>query len=89
MELREFQAEYNIGETDPSAHVRLNAKLVRLPQRIIVSTKSADFSVKAKGGSLSEVVRAFDDSLGKALKVVVEWTLTAVPPKLKNSLRRR
>lgn len=89
MELREFQAEYKDGETSPSAHVRLNAKLVRLPQRVIVATKNAEFSVTAKGASLDEVVRAFDAALGKALKVVVEWTLTAAPPKLQNRPRRR
>ena len=89
MELREFQAEYKGGESSPSAHVRLNAKLVRLPQRAIVATKNADFFVKAKVGGLGEVVRAFDEALGKALKVVVEWTLTAVPPKIQNRPRRR
>jgi cholesterol transport system auxiliary component len=89
MELREFQAEYKDGEASPSAHVRLNAKLVRLPQRVIVATKNADFSKKAKIGGLSEVVRAFDDALGNALKTIVEWALTAVPPKLHNRPRRR
>jgi cholesterol transport system auxiliary component len=89
MELREFQAEQTAGEALPSAHVRLNAKLVRLPQRTIVATKNADFSIKAKNGGLSEVVRAFDDALGKALKTIVEWALTAVPPKLHNRPRPR
>ncbi len=89
MELREFQAEYKDGEATPSAHVRLNAKLVRLPQRVIVATKNADFSIKAKGGGLGEVVRAFDKSLGSALKVIVEWALSAVPPKLHDRPRRR
>jgi cholesterol transport system auxiliary component len=89
MELREFQAEYNNGEAIPSAHVRLNAKLVRLPQRVIVATKNADYSTKAKSGSLVDVVHAFDDALGRALKSIVEWTLTAAPPKLHNRARRR
>ena len=89
MELRECQAEHKAGEAVPSAHVRLNAKLVRLPQRVIVATKNADYSVKAKNGRLSEVVHAFDDSLGRALKTIVEWALTAVPPKLHNRPRRR
>lgn len=89
MELREFQAEYKNGEAIPSAHVRLNAKLVRLPQRVIVATKNADFSTKSNSGKLDDVVRAFDDSLGRAVKVIVEWALTAVPPKLQNRPRRR
>ncbi len=89
LDLREFQAEYKEGEVTPFAHVRLNAKLVRLPQRVIVATKNADFSTKAKSGRLGEVVRAFDESLGRVLKEIVEWALAAVPPKLQNRPRRR
>ena len=89
LELREFQAEYKNGAVIPSAHVRLNAKLVRLPQRVIVATKNAVSSTKAKSGGLIDVVHAFDDSLGHVLKDIVEWGLTAVPPKLQKRLRRR
>jgi len=89
LELREFQAEYKNGEATPYAHVRLNAKLVRLPQRVIVATKTSDFSSKAKSGGLNEVVHAFDDALGKVLKNIVEWALTAAPPKLRNNPRLR
>ncbi|MDA1325581.1 MAG: hypothetical protein O3C34_12620, partial [Proteobacteria bacterium] len=87
--LREFQAEYKNGDAIPSAHVRLNAKLVRLPQRVIVATKSAAFSTKAKSGALIDAVHAFDESLGRVLKQIVEWALSAVPPKLQNSPRLR
>lgn len=89
LELREFQAEYQNGAPIPSAHVRLNAKLVRLPQRIIVATKNADTSTKAKNGQLDNVVLAFDQALGSVLKDIVEWALTAVPPKLNNRPGRR
>ena len=89
LELREFQAEYRNGAPVPSAHVRLNAKLVRLPQHIIVATKNATFSTEAKSGGLIDIVLAFDESLGKILKDIVEWGLTAVPPKLQKRPRRR
>ena len=36
-DLQEFQAEY-LGEGPPRVRVRLNAKLVRMPQRTIVAT---------------------------------------------------
>jgi cholesterol transport system auxiliary component len=88
VELREFQAEYDGPSTVPSAHVRLNAKLVRLPQRVIVGTVSADYSVKAQGSRLEDVVRGFDVSLGKSLKKIVEWTLTKVPPTVSRGRRR-
>jgi cholesterol transport system auxiliary component len=88
LELREFQAEYHNGTSVPSAHVRLNAKLVRLPQRTIVATKNADTLSKAKSGRLDDVVLAFDQALGTVLKDIVEWALTSVPPKLSNRQRR-
>lgn len=89
VELREFQAEYDRSNTVPSAHVRLIAKLVRLPQRIIVGRTSADFTIRAQGPSLEDIVEAFDLSLGKSLKSVVEWTLTKVPPTVDNRRRPR
>lgn len=88
VELREFQTEFAASNAVPSAHVRLNAKLVRLPQRVIIGTKVADFSVSANGSRLEDIVRAFDVSLGKSLKAVVEWTLTKVPPIVDNRRRR-
>ncbi len=43
-DLREFQAEY-LGEGPPRVRVRLNAKLVRIPQRTIVATEIFEFLV--------------------------------------------
>ncbi|MBT5051024.1 MAG: hypothetical protein HOM58_21165 [Rhodospirillaceae bacterium] len=88
VELREFQAEIDDLGSVPKAHVRLNAKLVRLPQRVIVGRKSADIAIEAKGPRLEDVVRAFDFALGKTLKSVVEWTLTKVPPTVTSRRRR-
>ena len=88
VELREFQAEIDDLGSVPKAHVRLNAKLVRLPQRVIIARQSADVSVEANGPRLEDVVRAFDVALGKTLKSVVEWTLTKVPATV-DSRRRR
>jgi len=85
-ELREFQAEKFAGRN--IVHVRINAKLVRMPQRVIVSTTSAESQVPYEGTRMENIVHAFDDALGKALKDVVNWTLTAVPPTLpRGSLR--
>jgi cholesterol transport system auxiliary component len=78
-ELREFQAEYE-GKAAPKVRVRLNAKLVRMPQRVIVANHTSESVIAATDGSLEAVVHAFDEALGKVLKRIVEWTLTAVPP---------
>jgi cholesterol transport system auxiliary component len=86
-ELREFQAESYDGKQ--TIHVRINAKLVRLPERIIVSTTSADHRVPFEESGMDDIVHAFDAALGKALKEVVNWTLQAVPPASPRARARR
>lgn len=79
-ELREFQAEYGDGAAPPTVRVRINAKLVRMPQRVIVASHTVESLQPASNGSLEAVVDAFDEALGKVLKRLVDWCLTSVPP---------
>jgi cholesterol transport system auxiliary component len=85
-ELREFQAEYEEAIPDkatelgpaaspPWARVRINAKLVQMPQREIVAHQTFERRVRAKANRMSDIVDAFDEALGKALKSMVVWTL--------------
>jgi len=74
-ELREFQAEYQGDERVPKVHVRINAKLVKMPERIIVGSTTAEYVDRAKSSDLDAIVEAFDDMLGKSVKRIVEWTL--------------
>ena len=85
-ELREFQAEYEepipdnaiaLGPTatPPWARVRINAKLVQMPQREIVAHQTFERRVRAKANRMSDIVDAFDEALGKTLKSMVIWTL--------------
>lgn len=78
-DLREFQAEYK-DDGPPTVRVRLNAKMVRMPQREILALENFEFTERARGNDLPAIVDAFDIALGKVLKRVVEWTLTGVPP---------
>lgn len=78
-DLREFQAEYT-RPGPPMVRVRLNAKLVRMPQRTIVASAPFEFVEQATSSNLEAVVSAFDIALGKTLKRIVEWSLTSVPP---------
>lgn len=78
-ELREFQVEFDTGT--PVAHVRIIAKLVKMPQRTIIDWTSEDHSVPASGESMDAIVAAFDEALGKTLKRIVEWALKAAPPR--------
>jgi cholesterol transport system auxiliary component len=85
-ELREFQAEYEepipmstkeLGPeaAAPWARVRLNVKLVKMPQREIIAHQTFDRRVRAKENRMSAIIDAFDEALGKTLKGVVVWTL--------------
>lgn len=75
-ELREFQSEY-FDTGVPSAHVRINVKLIRLPDRAIVASESFESVMPAAADQLDDVIEAFDVALGKVLRRIVEWTITA------------
>ncbi|WP_259782469.1 ABC-type transport auxiliary lipoprotein family protein [Aestuariispira ectoiniformans] len=81
-ELREFQAEYydDAGRTlpkgtPPRVRVRLNVKLIKMPQRAIVGSETMEGVVRAKNTDMVSVVQAYDEALGKVLKETVHWTL--------------
>lgn len=80
IDLREFQAEY-LEPGLPIAHVRLGARLVRLPERTIDAGFVADEKSRATSADLPAVVQAFDEALGAAMRKVVEWTLRAGEPR--------
>ncbi len=67
-DLREFQAEY-LGNGPPRVRVRLNAKLVKMPQRTILATETFEFLEPAASSDLEAVVSAFDVALGKTAEM--------------------
>ncbi|MCK5622969.1 MAG: membrane integrity-associated transporter subunit PqiC [Alphaproteobacteria bacterium] len=88
-ELREFQAEYDRKQVSghpgdgatgsgkaPQIRVRIAAKLVKMPQRIIVASQTFEHVAPAEENTMESIVGAFDYGLGKALKHIVIWTLT-------------
>ncbi len=75
-ELREFQAEYFNGPT-PTAHVAITAKLVSMPTRNIIASEEFDVRIPADADRLTAVIDAFDEAMGKVLKRLVEWTISA------------
>lgn len=76
LELREFQAEYADGAEAPTVNVRLNVKLIELPQRRIVASATFERLVASPDNRMSSIVEAFDQALGRVLRDVVVWTLT-------------
>jgi cholesterol transport system auxiliary component len=85
-ELREFQAETVPGRP-AQVRVRLNAKLIRLPQRIIISGANPEAVVTIKGEGIDNIVAAYDEALGRVLKKTVSWTLKAGSADFGNSGR--
>lgn len=76
-ELREFQAEYDAAGKPPQARVRMNGKLIRMPDRVIVDSHTVERAVRAERSDVETVVLAFDEALGKVMKQMVEWALAA------------
>lgn len=81
-DLREFQAEYmeedgtRIPETEPpNIRARLNAKLIAMPARRIVASKTWEYNLPAEGSDMADIVTGFDFVLGKIQKRLVAWTL--------------
>lgn len=73
-ELREFQAEYYEGGL-PKVRVTINAKLVKMPNRVIVGSTNFEYFATARADEMGQIIAAFDDALGKVLRRMVEWTI--------------
>ncbi|WP_343562407.1 ABC-type transport auxiliary lipoprotein family protein [Kiloniella sp. b19] len=78
-ELREFQTVYPDGK--PEALVTITAKIVQMPRRVIIGSRSFEQRVPAEADNLDAIVRAMDDALGKTMRQLVEWTLTTANSK--------
>lgn len=75
-ELREFQAEIDDQTGATTIRVRINAKLVQQPKRIIVGSQSFEHLVEVdSAGGMSAIVVAFDTATGRVIKKLVEWTI--------------
>jgi cholesterol transport system auxiliary component len=79
-DLRNFEAMYFYGG-NPIAHVRIVAKLVRMPDRQIIGVATFERCVRARADKVPKVVDAFDQALGSVMKRLVAWTLQAAPPR--------
>ena len=74
-ELREFQAHYNDDDGMPTVTVRLNVKIVKQPRQAIIASKTFTRTMPANGSSMKDIIYTFDETLGKVLRRVVEWTM--------------
>jgi cholesterol transport system auxiliary component len=78
VDLRNFEAMYFYGGT-PIVHVRMVAKIVRMPDRQIIGVGTFERCVRARADKVRSVVEAFDQALGSVIKRLVAWTLKTPP----------
>jgi cholesterol transport system auxiliary component len=77
-DLREFAAEYFPDATRPPlVRVRMTAKLVRVADRAIIASTSAERAERAKADTMDAIMLAFDEAAGGVMRRIVEWTLRA------------
>jgi len=74
-DLREFEAIYEEGSPNPVIWVRINAKVVQMPERRIVSSATFERREASVGTKLPDIIAAFDEALGHVLKRVVLFVL--------------
>jgi cholesterol transport system auxiliary component len=72
-DIEDFEVDSTAG--DPSAHIRVAARLVRSRDRTIVGARSFEATVPA-GSNFDGAIAAFDGALQSMLPQIVDWTLT-------------
>ena len=79
LNIREFQAEYLNGTSaPPQVDIRIQCRLLGLPRRLEISQLDEAEQVEAAGTSVEQVVRAYDDALGKVLKRLGKWAVATI-----------
>jgi cholesterol transport system auxiliary component len=78
-ELRDFQAEYDGASTGlpQRVRVRLVAKLVAMPRRVVEASETFEAMVPVSGTGFPAVIAAFDRATGDVLTRLVDWTLAS------------
>jgi cholesterol transport system auxiliary component len=71
-DLRDFEAEYR-GEGPPELHVRLDCRLVRMPERTVIAVKSFEGRAHAAANDTPAIVAGFDEALHGALATMPDW----------------
>ncbi|MFZ9634574.1 MAG: hypothetical protein ACO3EK_12120 [Alphaproteobacteria bacterium] len=55
----------------------MTAKLVRVADRAIIASTSAERAERAKADTMDAIMLAFDEAAGGVMRRIVEWTLRA------------
>ncbi|HVC56899.1 MAG TPA: ABC-type transport auxiliary lipoprotein family protein [Stellaceae bacterium] len=73
--IRDFEAVYQAPNAPPQIVVRLDVRLVRMPERSILARTTVRHEARAAANTTPDIVRAFDAALGEAAEDAVRWTL--------------
>ena len=73
-DLLAFEADYRKGAV-PEVVVAINAKLITMPRRMILTGQSFTARVQAESDSISSVRDAFQQASDMVLKDMVKWTV--------------
>src|SRR3546814_17436057 len=77
MRISDWSSDVCSSDLDPAptARVRIDAKLIALPQRKIVASETFESTAPAARNTMREIVAAFDEALGRTLRKIVVWPL--------------
>ena len=90
-DLRDFDAEYDQANAPPNVTVRIEAKLIKYPERTITASTEVRQQVRAQANDMNSMVMAFNQATGTALTQVARWSIQAptgtLPPAMPGPLR--
>lgn len=71
-DLRRFEADYG-GAGQPEVHVRLDCRLIRMPDRTVLSVRSFEGKATASANDTARIVAAFDEAFHAAMRELAPW----------------
>ncbi len=79
-EIRDFAAHYDSPQGPPQIVVNLQARMVKMPQRDIAGSLTAQQQAQAGSNNLDSIVGAFNQACGAALAQITAWSLNMPAP---------
>lgn len=77
-ELKEFQTEAYHDPKNIHVHVAINAKLIKMPERKLITSQNFDRTLISPSTKMDDIVATFDKATGKILKKLVIWTIHSI-----------
>ena len=72
-DVRQFEADYD-GAGPPRLMVRLDCRLVKMPERSIIAVRSFEGGAPAAANDITDIVVGFDAAFHQAMRPLAAWT---------------